>query len=194
MNTLLGIALGIGLSAASGFRAFVPLLVTSLAARMGHLTLAPGMEWIASDAALVTLATATILEVLAYFTPWLDNLLDTLATPVAIMAGTLVAAAVIPDLPPLVRWILAILAGGSTAGVIQASTVLLRLKSTAITGGLANPVVAAGELIGALALSLLALVAPVACLAIVVAIGALVIRSAGRFLHRAGRGSRQPSG
>lgn len=184
MDALFGIAVGIGLSAASGFRAFVPLLVTSLAARAGHLTLAPGMEWIASDAALVAFATAMILEVLAYFTPWVDNLLDTIATPVAVMAGTLVTAAVIPDLPPLLRWTVAILAGGGAAGVFQTSTVLLRLKSTMVTGGLANPVVAAGELIGALILSLLALVAPLVCVAIVVWTCVFVIRRASRVLRR----------
>lgn len=193
MNTLMGIAVGIGLSAASGFRAFVPLLVTSLAARTGHLTLAPGMEWIAADAALIAFATATILEVLAYFNPGVDNLLDTIATPVAVMAGTLVTAAVIPDLPPLVRWTVATLAGGGAAGVFQMSTVLVRLKSTLITAGLANPVVAAGELIGAFILSLIALLAPLISLAIVLWVCVFVIRRAGRGLRRP-RATRQPSG
>ncbi len=193
MNGLMGIAVGIGLSAASGFRAFVPLLVTSLAARTGYLTLAPGMEWIAADAALIAFATATILEVLAYFTPWVDNLLDTIATPVAVMAGTLVTAAVIPDLPPLVRWTVAVLAGGGAAGVFQMSTVLIRLKSTLLTAGLANSVVAVAELIGAFILSVLALVAPLGGVAIVGWVCVFVIRRAGGVLRRP-RATRQPSG
>src|SRR5688572_4505830 len=104
MDTMLSLAIGLGLSAASGFRAFVPMLVMSLAARNGYLTLAPGMEWVASDAALAVLASATVAEILAYYVPWLDNLLDTLATPAAIVAGTLITASVITDLGPLLRW------------------------------------------------------------------------------------------
>jgi hypothetical protein len=184
MNALTGIAVGVGLSAASGFRAFVPLLVTSLAARAGFLRLAPGMEWIATDPALIAFATATILEVLAYFNPWVDKLLDTIATPIALIAGTVVTAAAVTDLPPLIRWTVAILAGGGAAGIFQMSTVLLRLKSTMTTAGLANPVVAAAELIGALVLSILALVAPRVCLAIVVWACAFVIRGAGHVLRR----------
>jgi len=67
MTPIVSIAAGLGLAAASGFRAFVPLLLMSLAARGGLLTLTPGMEWVASDAALLALATATIAEILAYY-------------------------------------------------------------------------------------------------------------------------------
>jgi len=183
-DTLMAFALGIGLSAASGFRAFVPLLVASLAARSGYLTLAPGMEWIAADAAVAAFAIATILEVFAYYAPWLDNLLDTIATPAAVLAGTVLMVAVLPDLPPALRWGLAIIAGGGAAGVIQALTVLLRLKSTALTGGLGNPIVATGELIGAIVVSLLALLAPLVGLILVVALGLSALRRARRARFR----------
>ena len=188
---MLGVALGIGLSAASGFRAFVPLLFMSVAARAGYLTLSPGMEWIATDAALVAFAIATVLEILAYYTPWLDNLLDTIATPAAVAAGTVVTAAVLPDLPPFMRWALALIAGGGTAGVIQGATVLLRLKSTALTGGLGNPVVATGELIGAIILSVLSVLAPLLALVVVAALFLLVVRKVGQALRRR-RGNNSP--
>ena len=183
-DTLMAIALGIGLSAASGFRAFVPLLVTSLAARGGYLTLSPGMEWIATDAALAAFAIATGLEIAAYYTPWLDNLLDVIATPAAVLAGMVLMVAVLPDLPPALRWGLAIIAGGGAAGAIQLLTVLLRLKSTALTGGLGNPIVATGELIGAVVVSLLALLAPLVGLILVVALGLSAFRRARGTLRR----------
>ena len=156
-----------------------------------NLTLSPGMEWIATDAALVAFATATVLEILAYYTPWLDNLLDTIATPAAVAAGTVVTAAVLPDLPPFMHWALALIAGGGTAGVIQGATVLLRLKSTALTGGLGNPVVATGELIGAIILSVLSVLAPLLALVVVAALFLLVVRKVGQALRRR-RGNDSP--
>jgi hypothetical protein len=160
MDSLLGIAVGLALSTAAGLRIFVPLLLTSLAARAGWLTLTPGMTWIGADMALIAFATATVLEVGAYYVPWLDNLLDSLATPAAITAGVVTTAAATPDLPPLVRWTLALVAGGGAAGLVHAGTALLRLKSSAFTAGAGNSVVATGELVGSVVLSLLALLAP----------------------------------
>lgn len=176
MNPILSVAAGLGLAAASGFRAFVPLLIVSLAARTGHLTLTPAMEWVASDTALLVLATATVVEILAYYVPWLDNLLDTLATPAAVTAGVVATAAVTPDLPPVLRWAIAVTGGGGAAGLVQGSTVLLRLKSTALTGGLANPLLATAELIGAVAVATLALLVPVVCLVVVVLLAVVVFR------------------
>ncbi len=185
MDPLLGIAVGIGLSAAAGFRAFVPLLLVSLAARADYVPLSPGMQWIASDAALIACATATILEIGAYYIPWLDTLLDSIATPAAVTAGVIAAAAVIPDLPPLLRWAIAIIAGGSAAGLVQAATVLLRLQSSLWTGGLANPAVATIEWLGAVVVSLLAIFVP---LLGVVVVGLLLLAGARRALRvRRGR-------
>jgi Domain of unknown function (DUF4126) len=173
MEPLLGIPVGLALSTAAGLRVFVPLLLTGLAARLDYLRLTPGMTWIGSDAALLAFATATVLEVGAYYVPWLDNLLDTVATPAAIMAGVVTTAAVTPELSPLLRWTLAIVAGGGAAGLVQAGTALLRLKSSTFTAGAGNPVVATGELVGSLALSVLGLLAPL--LAGVVVVVVLVV-------------------
>jgi len=145
METLLSICVGIGLSAACGFRVFVPLLVMSIAALSGHLTLAHGFEWIGSYPALVAFAVATCLEIAGYYIPWVDHLLDTVATPAAIIAGTLVSASLVADVSPLLRWALAIIAGGGAAGMVQATTVLTRGASSAGTAGLGNPLVATAE-------------------------------------------------
>jgi uncharacterized protein DUF4126 len=65
----LSIALGIGLAAAVGFRVFLPMLVMSVAAYTGHLTLGSGFAWLATPAALVMLSVAALLEILAYYIP-----------------------------------------------------------------------------------------------------------------------------
>jgi len=168
VDALIGAFVGLALSAAVGFRVFVPLLLAGAAARLGYLELTTDMAWLGSDAALVALATATVLEVSAYYVPWLDNLLDAIAMPTAIVAGAVAWVAVTPDLSPLLRWTLAVVAGGGVAGVIQAGTALLRLQSSGFTGGLANPVLATAELLGALALSVMGVLAPVLAAGLVV--------------------------
>lgn len=187
MDTALSIAAGVALAAACGFRVFVPLLAVSLAARAGQLPLAPGFQWLGTDAAAIALGTATILEVAAYYVPWLDHLLDGIGAPVATAAGVAAAAAVFADLPPLLRWTLAVVAGGGAAGAVHGATSLGRLKSLAFTAGLANPVVATAELGGAIATSVLALALPVAALAFLLA-GLLLLAWAARRRRRAGAG------
>ena len=187
MDPLLGIPVGLALSTAAGLRVFIPLLLTSLAARFGYLTLAPGMTWIASDAALIAFATAAIVEIAAYYVPWLDNIADAVAGPAAVTAGIIEMAAVTPDLPPLVRWTVAVIAGGGIAGLAQLGTTLLRLKSSTFTAGVGNPVVATGELIGSLALAALGLIAPLGAVVIVIILLALL---AHRLLRRRADSSR----
>jgi hypothetical protein len=172
----LSIVLGVGLAAATGFRVFLPLLIVGGAAYTGHLSLGESFAWLATPAALTVLGVAALVEVLAYYVPGIDNLLDTLATPAAFVAGTIVSAAVMTDLPPLLKWTAAIIAGGGAAGLTQGITAVVRANSTAWTGGLGNAVVATAELGGALLLPLLALAAPLAALAVVILVLWLAIR------------------
>jgi hypothetical protein len=178
-DVLLSLAVGVSLAAAVGFRIFVPLLILGTAGRLGWITLQPDFAWLASNGGLSALGAATIVEVFAYYIPAVDNALDVLATPAAIVAGVLATAAVSPDLPPPLRWALAVVAGGGTAGFVQGLTTIARLKSTGFTGGLANPLVATIELFGATGVALLAVAAPVVALVIVVGI-VLMIRGARR--------------
>ena len=124
--------------------------------------------WLGTPSALTMLGVAAVVEILAYYIPGVDNLLDTLATPAAVVAGTLVSAAVITDLPPMLKWTTAIIAGGGVAGLTQGVTALLRAKSTVLTGGVGNPVIATAELGGSLLVSLLALAAPLIALLVVI--------------------------
>ncbi|MGH9464204.1 MAG: DUF4126 domain-containing protein [Thermoanaerobaculia bacterium] len=185
MDGLLSVCLGIGLAAACGLRVFVPLLVMSAAAHLGHLELGESFTWIGSTPALVAFAVATLLEVAAYKVPWLDNLLDAAASPIAVVAGVVVSASVVTGMEPLLKWTLAVIAGGGVAGSVQAGTVVARQLSSLGTGGLANPLLAALEAGGSLGLSLVALLLPLLAFLLVL-VSCLV---AWRLLRRRRRGT-----
>lgn len=152
---------GLGLSAAAGFRVFVPLLVLSIAGRYGTIPVTEEFAWVVSDPALLIFGVATAAEVASYYVPWVDNLLDTIATPAAVMSGTVITASVLPDINDTLQWGIAGLLGGGSAGVIQAGTVVTRGASSATSGGLGNPIVSTGEFIGAVVTSILACIIPI---------------------------------
>jgi hypothetical protein len=171
METMLSIFVGIGLAAACGFRVFIPLLVVSVAALSGHLTLAPSFQWMGTWPALIAFGVATVLEIGAYYIPWLDHLLDTIATPAAVVAGTIISASVFTNMSPFLQWTLAVVAGGSAAGLVQSGTVLTRAASLATTGGLGNPLVSTGEWVLSILTSLLAIIVPVVTVVVLAGLG-----------------------
>jgi len=154
------VAIGIGLAASTGFRVFVPMLVAAIAAKAGILPLNESFMWLASWSSIVILATATLVEIIAYYIPVVDNLLDTVATPLAVVAGTLLLTSVLPIDSELMRWITGAAVGGGSAAVVQSGSALTRLTSTKLTAGLGNPVVATVENVAATGTSLLSLVIP----------------------------------
>jgi hypothetical protein len=175
----LPIALGISLAAAAGFRVFLPLLVMGIGAREGLLPVSSGFDWVTTWPALLMLAVASITEIAAYYVPGFDNLLDLIAAPTAIGAGILASAAVLGpsfDASPMLKWTLAIIAGGGAAAVTQSATTLLRGKSTILTAGIGNHVIATGEIAGALGLSLLAVVLPYLAAGLVCIVGLFSLR------------------
>jgi hypothetical protein len=181
METLLGIAAGIGLSAACGFRVFVPLLVMNLASLTGHLHLGPGFEWIGTIHGTVAFGTATLVEILAYYIPWLDHVLDLITSPAAIVAGAIITASMGMDLSPFLKWTLAIIAGGGAAAIVQGVTVAIRTKSSALTAGMGNPLVASAELAGSVITALLAILVPILCIILISLFCFFVIRKVGHF-------------
>ena len=174
MQDLLALFIGVGLAAACGFRVFVPLLGISLAAASGHLELAEGFGWLADPVTVAALVIGTVLEMAAYYTPWLDNLLDSAAAPAAVIAGIIATASVTGEMSPLLQWSLAVIAGGGAAAIVQGGTTLLRASSTMATGGLANPLVATGELAGAATMTLAAVLLPTLAFVVVVALCAAI--------------------
>jgi hypothetical protein len=161
MDIFLSVCMGIGLAAACGFRVFVPFLLLSIAALTGHVQLAKGFAWIGTYPALITFGVATAAEVAGYYVPWVDHLLDTMATPAAVVAGIVVTAAQLSNVDPFLQWTMAAIAGGSIAGVVQGGTVVTRAASTSTTAGLGNPLVATAELVMSFFISLLSLIVPV---------------------------------
>jgi hypothetical protein len=184
LGTLVEIALGIGLAAATGLRAFLPLLVAAVAARAGWIPLSHGFQWLETTPALITLGTATLIEALAYLIPGVDHLLDLLAGPAAVAAGIVVSASVMTNVPPSVMWPVAIIAGGGIAGLTKGSAALVRAKTGIATGGLGNPVISTAETLGATAVAILAIAAPVLCLIVVIALVFWATRKAGRILFK----------
>lgn len=184
MAIAFSIALGLGLSAACGFRVFVPLLALSAAAHAGQVSLAPGFEWIGTEAALLVFAVAAVAEIAAYAFPVFDNFLDALATPAAFVAGTLLTASVAFELAPLARWSLALIAGGGIAGLIQVATAATRTSATVTTGGMGNLVVSKAEFLGSATLSFLAVLLPFAAIGATVVIIVYAILRLVRRRHR----------
>jgi len=177
---LLTVLIGIGLSAASGFRIFIPFLIISIASLTGNLTLADSFSWIGTYPALITFSLASLLEIGAYYIPWIDNLLDSIASPAAVAAGIILMGSVVVGMSPMLKWALTIIAGGGTAATIQAFTGVTRMTSSTTTGGIGNPVVSTAELGGSAVLSLLAIFIPIAAAGIVI----ILLIWAGRILLR----------
>lgn len=172
IELLLSLCLGIGLAASSGFRVFVPLFGMSLASYFGILPLGESWLWLGSTTALIILAVASIAESLAYLVPFVDNLLDSIAVPLAGVAGTIAMASSLGDMSPAITWALAIVAGGGAAA-IKTTSATTRAVSTASTAGVANPVIGLAETGTAVGLSALAIFAPI--VAGVVAVIGIVI-------------------
>ncbi|GLU55609.1 DUF4126 domain-containing protein [Dyadobacter frigoris] len=168
MEIFLSICLGLGLSASSGFRVFLPMLVANIATLSGWITPGEGFAWMATWTAFFVLFTATIAEISGYYIPFIDNLLDTIATPAAVIAGTLLSTSFIQIDNPVLHWGLGIIVGGGTAGLVQAGTGLLRLFSSKTTAGFGNPVVSTAENIASFSLSGLAIFLPIVALVLVV--------------------------
>lgn len=181
MNFLMALMIGVGLSAACGFRVFVPMLGAGIAGYTGHLELNESMIWLQNPLTIGALTVATLLEIGAYYVPWIDNMMDTVATPAAVIAGTIMTASMVGDVSPMLKWSLALIAGGGAAGTVQVATTLVRGTSSATTGGLGNPIVSTGELAAASGITLLAVIAPILIILVLFLITFWVVK---RFVKR----------
>ena len=169
ISTVMAVLLGVGLSAAVGFRVFLPFLVVGILTKLGIISVGENFEMFSSWTAIIILSTATLLEIGTSFIPWLDNALDTIALPLAVTAGTIMTATLTGDfMDPVFKWAVAFIAGGGTAGTIKLGTAGLRIGSSATTGGLVTPVLAVGELGASLLLTALAIIAAPICIIIII--------------------------
>lgn len=153
--------IGIGLAAATGFRIFLPMFVVSLASFMGWIPMNESFQWLSGLPTLIATGIAMIVEILAYYIPFVDHLLDTISIPVATVAGSVMFASQFADIGTFPQWALALIAGGGTAAAISSGFAGTRAASTATTGGFGNSIVATTETAGAGIMSVLALAAPI---------------------------------
>ncbi len=185
-NLLINITMGIALSACGGFRAFIPMLAGAIAGHFNVIALPADMQWLGSWPAIACFGTAAVAEVGAYYIPFIDNMLDVIATPLSVAAGTLLASSILPvtDQEPLIRWGVALLTGGSAAGTIQLGTGLLRLFSSKATVGAGNAVVATTENAAAISGSLLSFFIPVIAAVMLVIFICWIILKPGKKMGR----------
>jgi hypothetical protein len=160
LSWLPGLLLGVALSAGSGFRVFIPLLVSNLAARFGLVSVSDNFGWMLSNTATFVLLVASVVEIASYYIAFIDNLLDGIALPASVVAGTLLTTQFLKIDDPTLQWGLGILAGGGVAGTIQAGTSLIRLGSTKFTGGFGNGFFSTFENFISVAISLISLWIP----------------------------------
>jgi hypothetical protein len=175
-ETILSIFLGIGLAASVGFRVFVPLFALSLAAYFNFWELNSSWEWIGNTSAVITLGVATVFEIFAYYLPFLDNLLDSVAIPLAAIAGTAVMVSTVADLSPVITWALAIIAGGGTAAAVKSSASATRLGSTVSTAGFGNPIVSTIETGTSVVMSIVSIFLPILAIILVLFIFYLIYK------------------
>lgn len=181
-SLLAHIALGIALSATAGFRVFVPMLAGALAGHFGIINLPADMAWLGSWPAIIAFGTAAVLEIIAYYIPFVDNALDAVAAPLSVAAGTVLASSILPidQQAPIIRWAIALAAGGTAAGTIQLGTSFLRLFSSKATIGTGNPVLATTENAAAISGAALAFVIPVIVAVVLVLFTIWILSKAGR--------------
>ncbi|MEM7163383.1 MAG: DUF4126 domain-containing protein [Bacteroidota bacterium] len=186
MELILSICLGIGLAAACGFRVFIPLFLASILSYfdIGTFGITDSFEWIGSLPALLTFGIASLVEVFAYYIPFVDNALDSIAVPLATISGTLITMSTMLELEPLVQWSIALIAGGGIAGMIKGSSAGTRLVSSGTTGGLANPIVSTAETSASIGISFLAWFFPFLGIAVVLIILFVLYRIIKRFRRK----------
>ena len=168
MESIISICLGIGLAASVGFRVFLPLFALSLASYFNIWELNASWLWIGSLTAVITFGIATFIEILGYYIPVVDNLLDTIAIPLATIAGTAVMVYTMADLNPVITWSLAIIAGGGTAATIKSAAGASRVTSTVSTAGFGNPVVSTIETGVSVLMAIFAIFLPIIAVVLVI--------------------------
>lgn len=187
MSLIISFFIGIGLATSAGFRIFLPLLIISLAGYFNILPLDASWSWLGSFPAVLALSIASVVEILAYYIPWIDNFLDSVAMPFAGIAGTLLMAVSLADVNPLLQWSMAIIAGGGAATAISATTATTRMASSIGTGGLANPIVSTVETGTSILLSIVSILVPFFGFLMVVLIFFFIYKAYKSFKDRVGK-------
>lgn len=165
---VIGAFIGIGLAAATGFRIFLPIFIVSLASYMGWIPVNEHFAWMSGLPTLIITGVATMVEILAYYIPFVDHLLDTISIPMATIAGSVLFASQFADLSAFPQGVMALIAGGGTAAVVSSAFAGTRAASTATTGGIGNHLVSTTETAGAVVMTGVALIVPIIAFILVI--------------------------
>ena len=193
----MALCLGIGLSAACGFRVFIPPLALSIATHGGAIQLSSDWQWLGSYPALITLGIAATIEVLAYFVPWVSNLLDSIEIAIAPIAGMFMTASslsIAGEFNPIVVWTLAAIAGGATAETVELATSVTRLFTSGATAGAGGPIVALIEAISSIVMSILAITLPILAILLVIFLMIYGFRRISKFISQRKRRQKMGNG
>jgi uncharacterized protein DUF4126 len=163
------------LSGAAGLNAWIPLLAAGLLDRAGQLQLAAPYDALATTPGLIVLGVLFVLDFFGDKVPAFDHVLHAIGSVVHPASGAVLfagSAETPTDVPSIVLFAL----GAVTAGSLHATRATVRPASTTLTAGAGNPVLSLLEDVTSVALSLLAVLAPlvgVLLLLVVVAVAVL---------------------
>jgi hypothetical protein len=175
IEALSHIATSFGLAGSAGLNAYLPLLIVALTARFTTLlTLKPPFDALTDNVVIGVIVVLLLIETLVDKIPAVDTLNDTIQTFVRPAAGAILFAAnanAIGDLNP----VLALVCGLILAGGVHAVKATARPVVTAVSGGVANPVVSAAEDVVSASVTVTAILAPLLGVLLMVLVLALFI-------------------
>jgi hypothetical protein len=170
----------IGLGAASGLNAWIPLLGLGIAERLGLVTLTEPFDRLGSTAALVVLGVLFALDLVGDKVPAIDHALHAVGTVVAPISGAIVFGAQENLLSQSAPWAAAV-AGMVLGESVHLARSAVRPAVTAGTGGVGNPVVSTIEDVTSFVLTVLAVLVPVLAFVAVVVVTIVVWRRVRRW-------------
>lgn len=150
----------LGLSIPAGLNAYIPLLAVALAQRFDVLELKEPFGVLGEWWMIAVIAVLLVIELVADKVPAVDHVNDVIHTFIRPAAGGVIAVAAAGNATEVSPWFL-VLAGVLLAGGVHAAKASVRPAVNVTTAGVGAPVVSTLEDIGALLMTITAIVAPV---------------------------------
>ena len=166
METLLAIGIGIGLASVAGVRAYLPLALVGLFARLGFFELPAPFGFIDDWAAIGAFLVLAVLETGLDKVSSLSRIVNIVQTPLRIAAGAVLFALALQEglnagaIPELI-------AGGVIAGVVAVLKYVLRPPADASAAGVSSSFLSTFEDVVALVGGIIAVLIPLLPLALV---------------------------
>jgi hypothetical protein len=166
MEMLFAVGIGIGLSSIAGVRAFLPLVLVGLFARLGLFAMPAPFGFLDDWLVIGVLAVLALLESGLDKIPTLDPVLDYVLTPLRIVSGAILFAVALQEgidvgtIPELA-------VGGVIAGLVSVLKIILRPAANVASAGVSVSFLSLVEDAVALLGGLIALLVPLVPLVLV---------------------------